>query len=71
MLIKLTSASENLLGQTIGLNPEFVVSVLSGEVLNEKSEKVTRTFVFCPPHGTWEVQQTVDEVIDMINKGIQ
>ena len=27
----------------------------------------TVTFVFCPPHGTWEVSEDFDDVVDFLN----
>jgi hypothetical protein len=25
------------------------------------------TYVFCPPHGTWEVEESLDEVVAELN----
>ena len=25
-----------------------------------------KTFIFCPPHGTWEVQETPEEILELI-----
>jgi hypothetical protein len=25
------------------------------------------TYVFCPPHGTWEVEESLDEVVKTLN----
>jgi hypothetical protein len=26
------------------------------------------TYIHCPPHGTWEVQESVEEVVALIEK---
>lgn len=62
MLIKLTSTNTEIKDNTIVLNSESIVSIYRLE--NDESTEVT--YVFCPPHGTWEVEETPAEIVDLI-----
>jgi hypothetical protein len=71
MFITLTSANPDIKDHPIVLNSEFFVSIYRGEKKSKAdiidvTEEVT--FVFCPPHGTWEVNETPEEILAIINK---
>lgn len=73
MLIKLTNASPDFKDSPLLLNTDSVVSVSRGQITRQLDEDNTLTetvtFVFCPPHGTWEVVETVEEISQLINTG--
>lgn len=53
------------------LKNDNIVSIHEGIVQREGSDLLERvTFVFVPPHGTWEVMETVDEIFSMLEQKI-
>jgi hypothetical protein len=70
MFIKLTNASPQFKGEPVVLKKDLVVSVYKGEVARNEdaSERETVTLVFVPPHGTWEVEETVELVHQLLNQ---
>lgn len=70
MYIKLTNASPAHVGNKIAINTDLIATVHDAVVTRESgiSEKIT--FIFCPPHGTWEVSETVDNILLILN-GLQ
>lgn len=62
MFIKLTNAHPKYQGSELLLNTAMIVSVHRSEIEREQGEFETVTFVHCPPHGTWEVTETVEEI---------
>jgi hypothetical protein len=73
MLVKLTNALLTLKGQSLLINTDKIVSVYSGAIPREPQDgdNVTYidnvTFIHMPPHGTWEVSESLDEVLARIN----
>jgi len=72
MLIKLTNALPTLRGQPLLLNTDKIVSVYSGKITREPQDDDnvtyidTVTFIHIPPHGTWEVTESLEEVLALI-----
>ena len=73
MLVKLTNALPAHKGQPILINTDKIVSVYAGAIPREPQDddNVTYidnvTFIHIPPHGTWEVTESLDEVLALIN----
>ena len=73
MFITLTNASPAHLGKKITINRTHIVSVWRGDAVRAAdedgtvTEKQEVTFVFVPPHGTWEVEETHEAVIELLN----
>jgi hypothetical protein len=73
MFITLTNASPAHKGKKITINTSHIVSVWRGDAprtVDEDgtvTEKDEVTFVFVPPHGTWEVEETHEAVIELLN----
>ena len=73
MLVKLTNALPTLKGQSLLINTDKIVSVYSGTIPREPQDGDnvtyidTVTFIHMPPHGTWEVSESLDEVLARIN----
>ena len=68
MYITLTNASPAFKGQKVAIDSKVVISVFANEVTSEDETKEEVTFIFCPPHGTWEVSETVEEVVAQLNQ---
>jgi len=72
MFITLTNASPAHQGKRITLNKTHIVSVWRGDAARAVdgegavTETQEVTFVFVPPHGTWEVEETHEAVIEML-----
>jgi hypothetical protein len=69
MLLKLTSSAAEFSGKSIVINSEYILSILENDVTNENGLVESKTFIFCPPHGTWEVKESLETVLDLINQG--
>jgi hypothetical protein len=61
MLIKLTNAAADFKGTPLAIKKDLIVTVYA-------SPDNKTTFLFVPPHGTWEVSEQYDDVIDTLNK---
>jgi phage/plasmid-associated DNA primase len=68
MFITLTNASPALRGQKVAIDVKVVVSVFRNTITREDQTIEDVTFIFCPPHGTWEVSETVEEVVELLNQ---
>jgi hypothetical protein len=67
MYIILTNANPAYRGTQIALNSDLIQSIHTSPVLRETGETENVTFVFCPPHGTWEVTEPTDYVVSVLN----
>ena len=73
MFIKLTNASPAHKGKSLYINSSTVVTVYRAEAVRavdengEVTEKEEVTFVYCPPHGSWEVVESLEEVASQLN----
>ena len=67
MIIPLTNATPAFRGKTILLNTDLFVSVHRATVTREDGLIEDITYVHCPPHGNWEVQEEPSEILDLIN----
>ena len=73
MLITLTNANKSHKGKQITLNSEMIVSIHRGDAVRAAdedgniTEKEEVTFIFVPPHGTWEVEELLEDIIKKIN----
>jgi len=68
MYISLTNAVPEFKGLPISFKKDEILSVFQGFVKRD-GEKVSEvvTYIFIPPHGTWEVIESYDEVLKMLN----
>lgn len=64
--LKLTNKSKGFEGQKVVINMEAVVSMFRTQVEREEGVFEDVTFVHCPPHGTWEVEETLDEILSKV-----
>jgi hypothetical protein len=66
MFITLTNASPGLKGKQIAIKKDLIVTVHRNTAIRENDIVEEVTYVFIPPHGTWEVEETLDEVMDLL-----
>jgi hypothetical protein len=69
MFIILTNASEAFKGQKVAINSEVIISMFNTENIEKKNDGIIEriTYIFCPPHGTWEVEESMEEITNIIN----
>ena len=67
MYITLTNAAEAHRGNKIAINTDIIATVHTSVVTGENGLMESKTFIFCPPHGTWEVAETVDAITKKLN----
>jgi len=73
MFITLTNAAEANQGKKITLNTANIVSIFEGVKTNTVDDDgmVTDsrrvTYLFVPPHGTWEVEESHEEILAMLS----
>jgi hypothetical protein len=70
MFISLTNMSVQHRGKAIVLNTAMIVSMMSATVVRDEATGSSEvvTYVFVPPHGTWEVSESVEEILELINR---
>jgi len=68
MYLKLTNANLAHKGNTICIRKDLVVTVHNATVHREDGSLDAVTFIFCPPHGTWEVSESITEVLAQLNQ---
>jgi hypothetical protein len=61
MFIQLTNANADFYGQPIAIREDLIVTVYG-------DAQKGSTFLYAPPHGTWEVKEDYKDVIAMLNK---
>lgn len=61
--ITLTNAAEAHRGNKISINVQMIATVH-----NTWDTTEYKTFVFCPPHGTWEVEESLEYVVELLNE---
>ena len=46
----------------------MIVSMMSATVVRDEATQSSEviTYVFVPPHGTWEVKESVEEILQLI-----
>ena len=70
MYIKLTNANPAHKGLPLSIRQDLVLSVHHNTVVREDGTVEAVTFLHCPPHGTWEAQDTFDSVISQLNNAV-
>lgn len=73
MFITLTNASPPLKGLPVIINSDTIVSIWRAEAVRQLDEDnkpvITEevTFLFMPPHGTWEVEELPEDIAKLLN----
>lgn len=68
MYIKLTNASSAHKGHPVILKISEIVTVFTSTVTRENDLTGEVTMVYCPPHGTWEVEETAEAVYQELQR---
>lgn len=71
MYITLTNNAENHRGNKISINTDLIATVHSKFVTKDDGTIENVTYVFCPPHGTWEVSEYLEDVVKQLNANTQ
>ncbi len=66
--ITLTNAAEAHRGNKISINTNVIVTVHTHVATNTDGSLESKTILFCPPHGNWEVGESAESVIEELNK---
>ena len=69
MYLNLTNASPAHRGTKLAIDRDLVVTAHASLVTRDDELTEMVTFIFCPPHGTWEVSETFEQVITQLNAG--
>lgn len=69
MFITLTNATVTHKGNKISINTDLIATVYQTQNLAKMEDGIIEniTYVFCPPHGTWEVKEPLEEVVKQLN----
>jgi hypothetical protein len=67
MYITLTNSTPAHRGQKLAINSVLIATIHNSSRKRETGETENVTFVFCPPHGTWEVTESLEEVVNELN----
>ncbi len=68
MFINLTNANSLHKGNPVAIKKDLIVSVYTNTQVGEDNTVGQVTFVFVPPHGTWEVSESYNQVIAQLNE---
>ena len=68
MFVKLTNASPAHRGKKLLIKKDLIVTVHRQVGVREDGTVDEVTFIFAPPHGTWEVEEDLDEIELLLNK---
>jgi hypothetical protein len=66
MFVTLTNAKPPFTGKLISINADSIVTMHENEIDREDGSTDFVTFIFIPPHGTWEVKETLAEILRQI-----
>lgn len=65
--ISLTNSAPAHRGNRIAISKELIVTAHNAIVTRDDGLTEMITYVFCPPHGTWEVSETYEQVLALLN----
>ena len=66
MFISLTNSSPAHKGKPVAIKKDLIVSFYKANALREDGTQEEVTYVFVPPHGTWEVEETYEEILALM-----
>lgn len=70
MFITLTNASEAHRGNKVAVKVSEIISVYETTVTKESGILENITLVYAPPHGTWEVTENLDDIVNTLNGSV-
>ncbi len=69
MFVTLTNANPMHRNNPVSIKRDLIVTVYASTQVREDNTVDQVTFIFVPPHGTWEVLEPFEQVMAMINEG--
>jgi hypothetical protein len=63
MFIELTNATPAHKGKKIAIRKDLIATVHRSTISRNEGTSEEVTYVFAPPHGTWEVGETFEQVM--------
>ncbi len=71
LILRLTNATPEHKGNPVLINADGIISIHGGWVNRVPKEgedpyKEQVTFVHCPPYGTWEVEESVEDIAKLL-----
>jgi hypothetical protein len=63
MFIELTNANPAYKGKKIAIRKDLIATVHRSTITRDDGPSEEVTYVFAPPHGTWEVEETFEQVM--------
>ena len=67
MCITLTNATPTHRGNKLAIDSNLIATIHNSDITRESGETENVTFIFCPPHGTWEVTESLEDVVAELN----
>jgi hypothetical protein len=68
LFLNLTNANPLYRGRPLSLRKDLVINVHSNTITREDGTSEMVSFVFLPPHGSWEVLETYDEIMQQLEE---
>ena len=68
LFLKLTNANPQNRSMPLAIRKDLVLTVHSNMAVREDSSIEMVTYVFGPPHGTWEVLETYEYVMEQLQE---
>jgi len=66
MFIELTNATPAHKGKKIAIRKDLIATVHRSTISRNEGTSEEVTYVFAPPHGTWEVEETFEKVMALM-----
>lgn len=67
LFLNLTNANPQNRGQPLAIRRDLVITVHANLAVREDGNTELVTYIFGPPHGTWEVLETYESVWQQLN----
>jgi hypothetical protein len=68
LFLNLTNANPIYRDRPLALRKDLVINVHANTVLRDDGSSELVSFVFLPPHGSWEVLETYDEIMQQLEE---
>ena len=71
MYIQLTNSHPDYDNQPVIINTKNIVAIYTDTILKNSPGEFTVTCLHCPPHGTWNVKESIEQVSIMLDTVIK
>ena len=69
MFLTLTNSAPSHKGIKISINSDYILSIHRNIATRQDGTIEDVTYIHCPPNGTWEVEESLEEINEMLNSG--